>query len=237
MPSKIWDIWKEEKVDKPSGRPKFKEGDILFFPAAKRGNIQKVMRITTDKMSSEWYYMMKGEDMNKEIPISERSLFDSKARKMKAMDNHVRLSVSKRQKQQWMARFDKAVIKGKPKIHMNLPQDYWDTAAHFFFQGMNPEDAAARYLSRRRSSYTIASQLVKLAKVLVSEKTFELRHMTMDDVMNDTPLTRLKIIHKGTMDEINAFAKKKGLEWKDSRRQIFGGYWYDKKNGEAYMIT
>jgi len=83
----------------------------------------------------------------------------------------------------------------------------------------------------------IAAKLVKLARALAAEKTYELRHMTMDDVMNDTPITRLKVITRGTMDEINAFAKKKGLEWKDSRRQLFGGYWYDSKSGEAYMIT
>jgi hypothetical protein len=90
-----------------------------------------------------------------------------------------------------------------------------------------------------RASYrvAIASELVKLAKELTAKDERELRVMTMEDVVNDTPLLRLKVVFKGTMDEVNDHAKKKGLVWKDSRKEIFGGYWYDKDNGEAYPIT
>jgi len=77
----------------------------------------------------------------------------------------------------------------------------------------------------------------KLAKELVGKDERELRIMTMEDVMSDTPLLRLKVVFKGTMDEVNDYAKKKGLVWKDSRKQIFGGYWHDKDNGNAYPIT
>jgi hypothetical protein len=83
----------------------------------------------------------------------------------------------------------------------------------------------------------VAQELVKLAKELTGKDERELRIMTMDDVMSDTPLLRLKVVFKGTMDEVNDHAKKKGLVWKDSRKEIFGGYWYDKDNGNAYPIT
>jgi hypothetical protein len=36
---------------------------------------------------------------------------------------------------------------------------------------------------------------------------------------------------------VNAWAKKGGLEWKPSRREMFGGYWYDKRSSEAFIIT
>lgn len=64
---------------------------------------------------------------------------------------------------------------------------------------------------------------------------FELKITTMDDLMNDTPLMRRKTVAKGNPGEILDFVKKKGLIWKDSPKMMFGGYWYDKKNGEAYM--
>jgi hypothetical protein len=90
---------------------------------------------------------------------------------------------------------------------------------------------------KRKKSASSESMNRKLAKELTAKDERELRVMTMEDVMNDTPLLRLKVVFKGTMDEVNDHAKKKGLVWKDSRKEIFGGYWYDKNNGEAYPIT
>lgn len=79
-----------------------------------------------------------------------------------------------------------------------------------------------------------------IEKYIVEAKKDEqrvLRIMTMDDVMNDTPITQLKSVAKGTFKDLQVYAKKKKLIWNNSPKQIFGGYWYDKKNGEAYMIT
>jgi hypothetical protein len=64
---------------------------------------------------------------------------------------------------------------------------------------------------------------------------FELKITTMDDVMQDTPLMNRKTVAKGTPDKILDFVNKKKLVWKDSPKLMFGGYWYDKKNGNAYM--
>jgi len=84
----------------------------------------------------------------------------------------------------------------------------------------------------------LAKELLKIAKELAGAKDKrELRIMTMFDVMNDTPTTSLKVVAKGTMDDVNNWAKRKGLVWNESRKELFGGYWYDKKNGEAYLIT
>jgi len=83
--AKIWDIWKEDKVDAPAGRPKFKKGDKLIFPVAVDKTPKEIMRLTTDKISSEWYYMIKFKG-SKEIHMTESWLLNSKARKVKAMD-------------------------------------------------------------------------------------------------------------------------------------------------------
>lgn len=62
-----------------------------------------------------------------------------------------------------------------------------------------------------------------------------LRIMTMDDAMDNTKIHNLKIVSKGTFQELQEWSKKKKLVWKDSPKQMFGGYWYDKKTGEAYL--
>ena len=82
-----------------------------------------------------------------------------------------------------------------------------------------------------------AKMAKRVAARILAAETRELRIMTWDDVMNDTSVTSLKAVAKGTLEEINQWAAQKGLEWKESRKNIFGGYWYDKRNGEAYVIT
>ena len=62
-----------------------------------------------------------------------------------------------------------------------------------------------------------------------------LRIMTMDDVMNDTRMTDLKIVAKGTFKELQEWSKKNKLVWKDSSKKMFGGYWYNKTTGDAYL--
>jgi hypothetical protein len=68
-----------------------------------------------------------------------------------------------------------------------------------------------------------------------AKSQFELKITTMEDVMNDTPLPNRKTVAKGTPDIIYDYVKKKKLIWKDSPKLIFGGYWYDKKSGNAFM--
>ena len=82
----------------------------------------------------------------------------------------------------------------------------------------------------------IARELLRIADKL--DGGYKLRVITMDDVMNDTRDDDLKVVYEGSLDDINDYAKNKlRLLWKNSRKQLFGGYWYDKKNGEAYLIT
>jgi cation transport regulator ChaB len=83
----------------------------------------------------------------------------------------------------------------------------------------------------------VANELVKIAKELDGGGSRELRILTMEDVMADTPMLKLKVVFKDTLEEVNAWAKKGGLEWKPSRREMFGGYWYDKQSSEAFIIT
>lgn len=78
---------------------------------------------------------------------------------------------------------------------------------------------------------------MKIKDYLIDEKVKSLRLMTIDDLANNTPLMKLKVVKKGTKEDLERFAKKKHLVWKDSKTFMFGGYWYDKKNGEAYLPT
>lgn len=96
-------------------------------------------------------------------------------------------------------------------------------------------DKVEKYIGEAKPVYVHKGddKLVSLRQKGMS--IIELKIMTMDDLINDTPLPKLKTVAKGTKDEIEDFAKKKGLIWKNSQKLMFGGYWYDKKNGEAYM--
>jgi hypothetical protein len=75
------------------------------------------------------------------------------------------------------------------------------------------------------------------AKGLRMEKAKELRVMTMDDLIQDTPITKLKVVAKSKDKGIEKFVKTQGLQWKDSPKMMFGGYWYSPKTKEAYMPT
>jgi len=66
-------------------------------------------------------------------------------------------------------------------------------------------------------------------------KTFELKRMDMDDVMMDRAIHNLKTVATGTMDDLWAYAKKNNLIFRNAPKQMFGGYWYDKKTGIAYL--
>lgn len=55
-----------------------------------------------------------------------------------------------------------------------------------------------------------------------------LRKQTFEDVQNNTDLLDLPVVFTGTRDECKEYAEGQGCEWKDSRRHLFGGYWYHK---------
>ena len=83
----------------------------------------------------------------------------------------------------------------------------------------------------------VAKELVRLAKELAADSQRELRIITMDDAMSGTDMLSLKVVHRGTMEEVNAWARKKGMVWRPIREQMFGGYWMDRDSGNAYIIT
>jgi hypothetical protein len=57
-----------------------------------------------------------------------------------------------RQKQKWMRAMHEEVQAAVPGVDANLPHDYWDTAAHLFFQGENPRSAAKKLLRSIQAS-------------------------------------------------------------------------------------
>jgi hypothetical protein len=64
---------------------------------------------------------------------------------------------------------------------------------------------------------------------------FELKITTMEDLMKDTPLMDRRTVAAGTPDEIYEYVKARGLVWRNAPNLLFLGYWYDAKNGEAYI--
>jgi len=84
----------------------------------------------------------------------------------------------------------------------------------------------------------VARELVKLAKELVSfEDERRLREMTIHDILAEKPLMNLKMVYRGTLSDLQAWAESKKLAWKNSSKDAFGGYWYDKQTHNAYVIT
>jgi hypothetical protein len=47
----------------------------------------------------------------------------------------------------------------------------------------------------------------------------------------------LKMVYRGTLSDLQAWAESKKLAWKNSSKDTFGGYWYDGKTHNAYIIT
>jgi hypothetical protein len=97
---------------------------------------------------------------------------------------------------------------------------------------MNITEKINKYLGESSPS----SEYFK-SKVPDSTRKIQLRVMTMDDVMNNTLLTDLHTVTKGTWEDIEIYVRKKNLIWKNSPSQLFGGYWYERKSGKAYLPT
>ncbi len=54
----------------------------------------------------------------------------------------------------------------------------------------------------------------------------ELRLESFQDCIAEVTLTKLPVVFQGTPAQCRNFAEKAGYTWKDSRRMLFGGYWY-----------
>jgi hypothetical protein len=84
----------------------------------------------------------------------------------------------------------------------------------------------------------VAKELVRLASLLVSfEDERRLREMTIHDIIAEKPVLNLKMVYRGTIDDLKAWAESKKLAWKNSSKDTFGGYWYDTRTHNAYIIT
>lgn len=59
---------------------------------------------------------------------------------------------------------------------------------------------------------------------------------TMDDIMNDTPIDKLKTyIACDSFETCKKQMEEESVVWKESKQFPFNGYWYDKKQGEAFI--
>lgn len=76
---------------------------------------------------------------------------------------------------------------------------------------------------------------------LICEGTEEqavLKILDAEAVKNDTPITDLKVVKKGTVKDLNDWAKAQGFRWKTDAQNLFGGYYVDDKDekGDVYYF-
>jgi hypothetical protein len=135
------------------------------------------------------------------------------------------------------------------KVHKELKKKLGNSFSKVLLKYGDPDDPSIGYMNVRNqwaNSLTTITELDEATRSDVfnnmppkmgvqAKSQFELKITTMEDVMNDTPLPNRKTVAKGTPDIIYDYVKKKKLIWKDSPKLIFGGYWYDKKSGNAFM--
>lgn len=55
---------------------------------------------------------------------------------------------------------------------------------------------------------------------------YSLKLQTFQDMLNDVPMNDLPDVFTGTSEECKAYAEQYGYVWKDSRKMLFGGYWF-----------
>lgn len=63
---------------------------------------------------------------------------------------------------------------------------------------------------------------------------FVLKRRTFKDVTDNTPDERLPVAATGTLEELNAYAKERGFEFRSNRKHLFGGWWYKKPDGQGF---
>ena len=64
------------------------------------------------------------------------------------------------------------------------------------------------------------------------------REQTFDGVCNDTPLLDLPIVFEGDIQQCNEYCRnREGFIWKPSSRILVGGYFYNREDSVALLIT
>ena len=72
----------------------------------------------------------------------------------------------------------------------------------------------------------------------VTKAGIEVRKHTFDDVINDVPVLELPIIFTGSFKEVMDFCQQQpGFVWKDSKMMLPGGYFYNKTESVALLLT
>lgn len=61
-----------------------------------------------------------------------------------------------------------------------------------------------------------------------------LRLLTWNEVINDISRENWQTVFCGKKEECDAYAEQNGYAWKDSQRELFGGY-YVGANGDCLM--
>ena len=79
----------------------------------------------------------------------------------------------------------------------------------------------------------------KVAQWILADHQRELRIIDEAEVKASPFRSMLdyKVVTRGSLQQLKQWAAKKGLEWKSKPQELFKGYWVDKKNGDAYLIT
>jgi len=55
---------------------------------------------------------------------------------------------------------------------------------------------------------------------------YSLKLQTFESMHNNVPMVDLPDVFTGTHEECKAYAERYGYVWKDSRKMLFGGYWF-----------
>jgi len=71
---------------------------------------------------------------------------------------------------------------------------------------------------------------------------YSLKLQTFQSMLNDVPMTDLPDVFTGDSADCKAYAERYGYQWKDSRKMLFGGYWFkpsfidqSKPEGEQFV--
>jgi hypothetical protein len=67
-------------------------------------------------------------------------------------------------------------------------------------------------------------------------KEIQLRRMTMDHVLADTTLLNLPVTFTGSWEQCQSWVKAQGgYVWKNSPKEMFGGYWHQPGGGDCLI--
>ncbi len=66
----------------------------------------------------------------------------------------------------------------------------------------------------------------------------DIRLQTFDDVLANVDFTALPVVFSGNINECMAYVKsQENYVWKDSKKLLFGGYWYNKNESKVLLPT